>query len=315
MARWPNFFIVGAARAGTSSLYHYLRRHPDVFMSPVKEPHYFAHVNPGPERLRYLPIRLFPREEQYLRLFEGARGHPVVGEASTGYLYDPEAPARIRERAPDARIVALLRDPVERAYSHYLLHVAGGTQHQPFYDALVEDSRRCPKGLGYSYLYVERGLYHQQVRRYLDTFGPERVRVYLYEDLAADASGVVRDVCAFLGVPFYDGRFFDPTPQYATYSPRFGLVRRLIGNRYLRALGLTLPERLSVLLRHRLLLTRGAKPTMDERARAFLHSVFAGDVALLQGLLGRDLDHWLRPAIGGGRLPPPTAGTRTAAEG
>lgn len=291
--RWPNFFIVGAASAGTSSLYYYLKEHPDIFMSEIMEPHFFSSVNPHHERLTFLTMNPITREEDYLKLFVAAGTKTAVGEASTGYLYDEDAPKRIHAVAPQAKIIVLLRNPVERAYSHYLLHVAGGTQRSTFYEALQEDYARSPRGLGYSYLYVEQGFYYNQVKRYLDIFGPEQVGVYLFEDLASDSTAVVKDACGLLGLSSFDGRFFDPAPRYVSYAPRNGLTQRFMGNRYIRKLGLMIPQRWSVLIRHRVLLTKASNPQMDQPAKEFLQSVFRDDIAVLQELIGRDLNGWL----------------------
>ena len=107
--RWPNLFVVGAPRAGTTSLYHYLRQHPEIYMSPLKEPHFFSHSNPQSDTV-------VKHQDAYLRLFDAARGEKLRGEASPAYLADPDAPARIKDASPEAKIVAVLREPVSRAF-------------------------------------------------------------------------------------------------------------------------------------------------------------------------------------------------------
>jgi len=297
MSRWPNFFIVGAPRAGTTSLYFHLKQHPDIYMPPVKEPHFFAQMdmagNVGTAILKSLSA--FRNEDNYLKLFEKAGTKAAAGEASAGYLFDEWAPMRIHEKAPQAKIAMVLRDPVDRAYSSYLFSVRLGLERQPFYDAIREDYARPKKVLGWSYLYVEHGLYHDQVKRYLDIFGPEHVRIYLYEDFQTDTSAVVEGVCAFLGVPFYDGGFFDPAKKHNTYGePRVAVLKGLLANA--RAYGLArsfLPDRLRISLGQRLLSTKNSKPPLDTKAREFLRSVHGDDTLKLQGLIGRDLRCWL----------------------
>src|SRR5262249_54680506 len=118
---WPNFLIVGAANSGTTSLYTYLNQHPEVFLPALKEPHYFSQIHPAYEQ-RYL--RTYVRDERtYLGLFRKSTGYRAVGEASTSYLSEPEAPSRIYSVAPKTKIIIILRDPVERAHSHYLMDV------------------------------------------------------------------------------------------------------------------------------------------------------------------------------------------------
>jgi Sulfotransferase family len=110
----PNFFVVGAAKSGTTSIYRYLRQHPDVYMPIVKELHWFSRLEPNP-RQGFHPIT---SEEEYLSLFEGWRGERAIGEASPSYLWDPKAPERIQRSVPSAKILILLREPVDRAFSH-----------------------------------------------------------------------------------------------------------------------------------------------------------------------------------------------------
>src|SRR5205807_6443730 len=142
--------------------------------------HFFTQVRPAAE-LKFLIDAITDRDE-YLRLFSKSNGRRIIGDASPSYLWHPEVPRRINEVAPDAKIAIILRDPVERAYSHYLMDYREGAQSRPFYSALLEDMHRPKKGWGVSYLYYELGLYAQQVRRYLETFTPERVKILLFED-------------------------------------------------------------------------------------------------------------------------------------
>src|SRR5262245_16436607 len=115
----PNFFIVGAAKAGTTSLHAYLSAHPQVFMPALKEPHYFADFELSPEFDNFMPV--IRDQPAYQDLFRGSQGSTAVGEASPSYLCDPAAAARIKAAIPDAKIVISLRNPVDRAYSHYLM--------------------------------------------------------------------------------------------------------------------------------------------------------------------------------------------------
>src|SRR5918992_1601997 len=132
---WPNFFIVGAQKAATTSLYHYLKNIPGVYMSKVKEPSYFA-----PNYVRPDPGRFLRDKKEYLRLFKNARGYIAVGEASPSYLWDPDAPKLIHQTVPHARIIMILRDPIERAYSRYLMKkkYRGGMK-SSFYDEIIRD--------------------------------------------------------------------------------------------------------------------------------------------------------------------------------
>jgi hypothetical protein len=294
--KWPNFFIVGAARAGTTSLYYYLRGHPDIFMpAKVKETHFFAEVDPDIERFKFAGMKVIKEEADYLKLFEEAKNKIAVGEACPSYLYDERAPLHIKEKVPKAKIIMILREPIDRAYSHYLMDVREGVQQKPFYDALLEDYANPKKVWGAAHLYVELGLYYEQVKRYLDTFGSEQVRIYLYDEFKSNTIEVVKDVCDFLGVSFYEGRFFDPGKKYNVYAqPRNILFQRIMGNPYIRSLAISLvPRRLLIPLRSRVLLAGGSKPPMDQRAVEFLRSIYYDDILKLQDLIRRDLSGWI----------------------
>src|SRR6266849_533449 len=141
---WPNFFLVGAAKAGTTSAYAYLSQHPQVFFPRIKEPHFFTRVRPSGEQRFF--VEAITDRTAYLRLFRGARGFGVVGDASPSYLWHPHVAHRIRARVPDAKIAIILRDPVERAHSHYLMDYREGVQDLSFYEALVRDMNRREKG-------------------------------------------------------------------------------------------------------------------------------------------------------------------------
>jgi hypothetical protein len=157
--RWPDFFEVGAPRAGTTSLWDDLDRHPQIFMSPLKEPHFFCSYKPD-----FVPT--VSDEDDYLRLFADARPGQLRGEASPSYLRDTQAPTAIARVRPDARIVVMLRDPVARAYSEYWHRVRYGRQPRPFAEVIraALDSPQRPT-LGSRYLAT--GLYADGVERYL----------------------------------------------------------------------------------------------------------------------------------------------------
>lgn len=118
---------------------------------------------------------------------------------------------RIRDVAPHAKIIAILRNPVERAFSHYLMKLRDWGDERPFLEAVIADSTQQPRGLGLTNSYVEFGFYCEAIKRYRALFGTDKVRVYLYEDFESNPAGVIKDLCEFLEISFYDGRFSTPT--------------------------------------------------------------------------------------------------------
>jgi hypothetical protein len=289
----PNFFIVGAPRCGTTAMYEYLRQHPDIFMPYRKEPVYFG-VDLS-KRLPYLD------EEGYLKLFSGGRGKRRVGEATVWYLYSQTAASEIKAFSPDAKIIIMLRDPVEMIHSlhsHWLF--TSNENIADFGEALDAEPERSrgaripatawrPEGLQYRAV----GRYAAQVKRFLDTFGSSAVKIILYDDFEAEPARVYRETLAFLEV--------DPD-----FQPDFPIVNRNKGVRSVPLQRLThsrafvgLMSRLPGPVFHaiRRLLVRiniryQPRPSLDPSLRARLAAEFAEDVAQLSTLIGRDLSAW-----------------------
>jgi len=297
-AAWPNFFIVGAANSGTTSLYTCLNQHPEVFLPALKEPHYFAHLRPAYEQ-RYM--RTYVTEEKaYLKLFRRAAGYRAIGEASPSYLFDAEAPLRIRSVVPHARIIMLLRDPVERAHSHYLMDVREGVQDQHFYEAVEEDWYRSEKGWGRSHLYVELGLYAEQVDRYMSAFGSDQVLILMFEELrraSQNGKSALAKVLRFLDV---DVSYLDRIDtSYAENSygvARTKWARRLAGSNRVRRIGqILVPPSLGSnqavkrLIFQRFFVKSAPRPEIDPRARDLLCSIFDPDIGVLEERLDRHL--------------------------
>jgi Sulfotransferase family len=297
-AIWPNFFIVGAASCGTTSLYTYLKQHPEVFLPALKEPHYFAQLRPTYEQ-RYL-FTYVTDEKDYLALFSRAAGYKAAGEASPSYLWCPEAPARIHRAVPDAKIIILLRDPVERAFSHYLMNLREGLQRRPFFEALQEDWNRAQKGWGVSQLYVELGLYAAQVQRYLQEFGTAQVRILLFDDLrrgAENRKATLAEILRFIGV---DSGYLDQI-DISSAENSFGIARwpwarRLAGSNWARRAGqLLVPKRMGAnhaikrLIFQRFFVKSVPRPKIDPAAKQWLCATFEPDLRALEELLGREL--------------------------
>ncbi|MGH2964539.1 MAG: sulfotransferase [Solirubrobacterales bacterium] len=280
---WPNLFLVGAAKAGTTSVYDELARHPAIYMSPMKEPHYFSRIRPSHERAAFFPH--ITDEDEYKALFDGVTEERLVGEASTSYLWDANAAERIQGVAPDASILIMLRNPVERAYSQYWNDVREGIEARSFTDALAEERRSGPGVWGVTSLYLDCGRYANQVPRYLERFG-ERVLVSFFEDFVADQAGTVTEIHAFLEVDPAGGAA-GTSRMNPTALPRNLLSGRMLGSGRLRTLArATVPRALRARARGALL-KEVSPPPMDPEARAMLVEVFRPEVDRVAELLGR----------------------------
>jgi hypothetical protein len=297
---WPNFFIVGAQKAGTTSLYFYLKEVPQVYMSPIKEPFYFA-----PHAVHNSASDIIRDKKEYLKLFEKANGYTAIGEATPIYLWDPDAPKLIHQTVPHARIIMILRDPIERAYSNYLMRVRYSGVQSSFYDELMRDYRSQDKLYGKSQLYVEFGMYYEQVKRYFNIFGREQVKVIIFEEFVKRPEQTVNEVLGFLGVKY---TVTEIREQHNPYSvPRTPLSRWIFAVfRWLRARNirfykllmllpdsvlesLPLPSGKSSGFAARILFKRIEKPKIEPEAFKFLQELYHDDVLRLESLLGRSL--------------------------
>jgi Sulfotransferase family len=286
---WPNFFLVGAAKAGTTSAYAYLSQHPQVFFPRIKEPHFFTQVRASPRQRAF--VEAITDRAKYLRLFREAHRFDVVADASPSYLWHPDVPHRIRAQVPEAKIAMLLRDPVERAYSHYLMDYRDGIQDLPFYDALVHDLSRREKGWGISSLYFELGRYAQQVSRYLEIFPPEQIRILFSEDFRRDVKRSLCELIEFLELDTAAIDRIDTSKVHNSYAaPRHKVMRRVAGARISRTLGRTiLPRKAGEFIYERFFLRPACKPPIDPRARDLLCALYDPDIAELEKTLGHAL--------------------------
>ena len=308
----PNFFIVGAPKAGTTSLYHYLRQHPDIYMSPMKEPQFFISEF-RPERLNrawrrgieanarrfaaYLdnptagerPPGIVTSWEQYLKLFRGVGRQRAIGEASIGCLWSRTAAQDIATRIPGARIIMILRHPTDRAFSQYL-HAATRDQATIPFSELI---RRPSEGGEISALtpLLEFGAYFRQVERFLSRFPPPQVGIYLYDDYVRDADGMIRAMLRLLDVQSdvaldLSQRHFEPrVPRFATIERWLRPARRFLATIVPRGVR-RLPDRLRYVPRTSL--------TMAPADRRFLIEFYEQDVRQLSQLIDRDLSAWLK---------------------
>jgi hypothetical protein len=279
----PNFLIIGAARSGTTTLYRYLEQHPEIYVSPVKEPGFFAFegLDAGYGRFGKGVCDL----AAYRALFDGVAGETAVGEVSPIYLISPRAPARIQHYIPEARLVAILREPAERARSAATVKALYGGAGREAFGQTVRD--------------IHWGFYHAHLRRYFDRFDPAQIRVYLHEDLRDDARGLSQDLYGFLGV----NSAFEPdvtTIHNVSGIPRRRLWRALLA--VLHSVRGALAPRLPAALRRRGgvywdgLQRWGlvAPPPLEPEVRAELLAMYRDDILRLQELIGRDLSAWLR---------------------
>jgi len=272
----PNFLIIGAAKAGTSSLHQYLDEHPEIFMSAVKEPNFFsASEVPQGNAVRSM--------DEYLELFAGVTTETAIGESSPSYLRTSLAAERIHAALPDARLIVSLRDPVERLYSLFLHNLRNGRASRDVYEWF---GRRPSSHYGYA----------AQLTRFFDRFPRERIHVLLYEDFAAAPKPMLTGIFEFLDV---DSRFVpDMRVRHNTAEAPMSLGLTTAIDRLARvrrvAFGWVPGTRqgTGALARlRRANLSKAPPPPPDIRER--LLPSFADDIRRTGELIGRDLSRWL----------------------
>jgi Sulfotransferase domain len=281
----PDFLLIGAMKCGTTSLYHYLRDHPQIFMPAIKAPEFFAEEGNWGRGIAW-----------YRRQFEGAGDDVVaIGEASNVYTKFPRyrgVPARIVQHIPRARLVYVVRDPIDRIRSHYQTRLTEGTERAPIGRAVRENP-----------IYVDYSRYAMQLDRYLDHFPREQLLVITAEDLRGDRLATIRAVYAFLGVrhdhvPSDVDRVFYETRHRAPRSPvpvwlRKGLKRHLPAAKRAKELENNLIRAIRGLRR-----SSEAPPPLPERlvipddVRAELADTLREDVGRLRSFLGPGFDGW-----------------------
>jgi hypothetical protein len=288
----PNFFVVGANKAGTTSLYTYLRAHPEIFMSAVKEPTFYALeegvVPAAPGSGRHW--RLISDRAEYMALFDDVRDEIAIGEASTAYLPVAESAERIQRDVPHARIIAVLRDPVERARSAHAMHVGRG------WEPITDFETAVAKELAgeATSKYIRGGFYADGVARYLQRFGPDRVQIYLYEEFRDDPEAVLQDLFGFLCV---DRNFRPDLTERRNVStvPKSSSVFKLTAgdSRIKRTIKRVLPRSARSAMKHKVeTWNRTSPPPLSPEVRARLVDVYSDDIDRTAELIDRDLSAW-----------------------
>lgn len=282
----PDFLIIGAAKSGTTSLYAYLRSHPEVFMPEMKELNYFAPTHPFG----------IHDPQSYSEALAPGRAYRIVGEASPAYLSSPESPQLIHEALGESvKLVVLLRNPADMMYSHWAHCVRDAHEARDARTALLE-SFDAPWNPGKWYLHhAERARYAKQLRRYYALFPAANIKVYLYEEFFVSGFPLFTDLCRFLGVD----DFIPETSEKFNkgYMPRFRWLHRFINVHYghwcLPVVSKIVPTVLRNRVRAKLdswnSVGHGAVPAMHTELRRELEARLNNDVRSLEELLGRDL--------------------------
>lgn len=294
----PTFLVIGAAKAGTTALYLMLRQHPEVFMSAIKETNYFiadgkplAYRGPGDdERINKTSVVDF---ESYLALFRCAEGYLAIGEVSPLYLYFPSAAPRIHEVLPDVKLVAILRNPVDRAYSAFLhLRRDGREPLREFEAALEAEPKRIADGWQPIWHYKSMGFYSAQLAPYFARFRRDQIRIFSHEEYREQPKRTLEQLFDFLDVD----PSFQPSLLRRNVSglPRSSVLQRFLTrpSRTKSAIKRFMPASLSSQLGDHLRAKNLKRPRLRRSLRERLVSEYEADIRNLEELLDRDLSTW-----------------------
>ncbi|PCJ88882.1 MAG: hypothetical protein COA54_01235 [Thiotrichaceae bacterium] len=277
----PNFFIIGAARSATSSLYFYLREHPEIYMSPDKEAQFFGfYETKRAHKSKYQSM------EEYGRLFDDITDEKIVGEATPTYLALEDSAYSIKKYCPDAKLLASLRNPIDRAFSYYEMSISKGHDKKQTFEQWMDGNE----------FWLSQGRYFSQLTRYIDLFGKDKLMLVLFEDVKNNTADVIANIHKFLEI-----EVIKPEKTPAAYN-RGGKPKGVVGafiykattNRTLNRLLRPFIPRWGVNMVHALR-NKAVKPSeMNAETRQKLIEYFRDDILKTQELIGRDLGHWLK---------------------
>lgn len=292
--KFPNFLIVGVQKAGTTSIYNYLNEHPQVYMSPIKETNFLEKdwETIDPELCKKQKIRTI---EEYSQLFQDVKDEIAIGEASPNYLFHYQTSiARIQRYVPNAKLIVILRDPAERAYSDYLMHIRDCVGYRSLSEQIQYSAHKS--------FILRKGFYYEPLKHYIDTFGSEKIKVYLYGDLCKSPFEFMKDMYQFLGV---DDTFRADVSKKAQVAqiPKNQIVNNLlrkqnpIRSSVAGIAKFVFPTEVRQNIRNRLIkLNSQDKKQLHLLAqeRQQLVELYREDILKLQDLIKKDLSLWLQ---------------------
>lgn len=299
MKRWPNFLIVGTARAGTTSLHEFLGGHADIYMPLQKEPCFFTFYNENPD-FKGSKNRYTTTTESYAALFDG-HDEKIMGESSTPYLYFFEKSiANIKQLVSDYRkmkILIVLRDPAERAYSQFMHNRRDLLETLSFEEAIAAEKSRMDENRHFDFFYVDKGFYYNQVKAFMDNF--DHVKVVFYDALEKNPEKLLQDIYAFLEVESIAEK--DMVKRNQSGEMKVKWFKQIITTRknpvlnaVRKMMGRDTKKKLRNWVKDKLLRYNLKKTEMNPATRKQLVDLYKTDIQKLQSLVDRDLSDWMR---------------------
>ena len=293
----PNLFVIGAARSATTSLYHYLSKHPEIYVPTKKEIDYFGvgdsdQVYKGPDAVT-INSRITRTWEEYLGYFESVSKELYFVDVSPWYLYSPNAAQVIQSKVRDIKIIVILRDPVDRAFSHYsLMRKLGLETVSSFQKALEIEKKRISDNWAFGWFYRDVGYYGIQLSRYFSIFDREMIKVVFFEDLKANPSLVMQSIYEFLGVSLEVDFHYEVYNEVKLDGYSF-VTSMLSSSSVLKNyLKMCINDRTRRKIQHTIMRWNIYKPELDKKTRKILHENYKDDIKLVENLLECRVDFW-----------------------
>ncbi|MFD1020178.1 sulfotransferase family protein [Thalassobacillus hwangdonensis] len=292
-----NLFIAGMSKCGTTSLHNYLNLHENIYMSNFKEPQYFIrnqlkfpHQGPGDRNIDDIIIH----STDYEALFEGSEEYQIRGESSSDYLYFEKSAEEIKEYNPDAKIILMLRNPVDRAYSAYTHLTRDGRETKTFEFALEHEEERINLNYGCMWHLKSMSLYYDKVKHFIDVFGVDQVKVVIFDDFKEDSVIVLNSICDFLEIPKSNFKDEDLINYNISGVPKNKKIMSLVQNKWLKQIiknmipSAKAKEKVKGVIFSKLL----TKEKMQFETRIRLIDYFSNDINKLEELLNINLSKW-----------------------
>lgn len=278
MIKLPTFLIIGAAKSGTTSLYYYLKQHPKIFLPKIKEINYFAYR--GQTKGRFWART----REEYEAHFDDTENFHAVGEVTPLYFSTEGTPERIKRVIPETQIIAILRNPVDRAYSHYNMYVRAGRENRTAKEALLDVNS----------VYTRVGFYYKNLSKYFDLFDSKKVKILFFDELKSEPKKLMKELYNFLEV---DSSIpLDVTAKHASsFMPKNMYLNRIIKSDFIRfKIKPIIPQKLIGLVLKLKNCYSTKPPSLPNELRSALISIYKDDILNLQEYLQKDLSRWIK---------------------
>lgn len=295
----PNFIILGASKSGTSATYEFLKQHEQIYVCPMKETNFFAFYGQKPEfrgpRWDMHKKNIVWTLKRYHEQFDGVTNEIAIGEASPSYLFVSGTAIRIKQLIPDVKLIAILRNPTERAFSSFLMLKRDGLEPcKTLADAIADEPRRIHENW-FQHTHIHRGYYGKQLEEYYSRFNQNQIHVCLYDDFIQKPLEIIQSIYRFIGV---DDSFVPDMSKHHNISgiiknpilrflwTKTHPVRRMIWPRPSKKLR----TRISAFFRN----LEMERPELPAETRQQLINIYRNDILKLQDIIQRDLSIWLK---------------------